>query len=80
MDSHFPPLKPGGRRGNDNKYLGMTVSIGNDNVSGKEGIHMRITQSATPIMKNAGVMALLCAFAQLALAAGLFWAFKAHIV
>ena len=40
---------------------------------------MRITQS-TPMMKNAGIMALLCAFAQLALAMGLFWAFKGHIV
>ena len=37
---------------------------------------MRITQSTTPLMKNAEVMALLCAFAQLALAVGLFWAFK----
>jgi hypothetical protein len=41
---------------------------------------MRITQYNTPIMKNAEVMALLCAFAQLALAAGLFWALKQHIV
>jgi len=41
---------------------------------------MRITQNATPIMKNAGIMALLCAFAQLALAMGLFWALKEHIV
>ena len=41
---------------------------------------MRITQSTTPIMKHAEVMALLCAFAQLALAMGLFWALKEHIV
>ena len=46
----------------------------------KGGIQMRITQTTAPIMKNAEMMALLCAFAQLALAAGLFWAFKAHIV
>jgi hypothetical protein len=41
---------------------------------------MRITQSATPMIKSTGVMALLCAFAQLALAMGLFWAFKVHLV
>jgi len=46
----------------------------------KEGIQVRITQSNTPIMKNAGIMALLCAFAQLALAVGLFWTLKQHIV
>ena len=46
----------------------------------KEGSYMRITQSTTPIMKHAEVMALLCAFAQLALAMGLFWALKEHIV
>jgi len=40
---------------------------------------MRIAQSS-PMMKNAGIMALLCAFAQLALAMGLFWALKEHIV
>jgi len=40
---------------------------------------MRITQTS-PIMKNAGVMALLCACAQLALAVGLFWALREHIV
>jgi hypothetical protein len=45
----------------------------------KEGIHMRIAQSS-PMMKNAGIMALLCAFAQLALAAGLFWALRTHLV
>jgi len=45
----------------------------------KEGIQMRITQTS-PIMKNAGVMALLCACAQLALAVGLFWALREHIV
>ena len=32
------------------------------------------------IMKNAEMMALLCAFAQLALAVGVFWAFRGHIV
>ncbi len=41
---------------------------------------MRIAQSHTPMMRNAEVMALLCAFAQLALAVGLFWALKGHIV
>jgi hypothetical protein len=45
----------------------------------KEGIQMRTTQSSTMI-KNAGIMALLCAFAQLALAMGLFWAVREHIV
>ena len=40
---------------------------------------MRITQSS-PMMKSAEMMALLCAFAQLALALGLFWALKGHIV
>lgn len=34
----------------------------------------------TQIMRNAGVMALLCAFAQMALAMGLFFALKEHIV
>jgi len=40
---------------------------------------MKMTQSS-PLMKNAEVMALLCAFAQVALALGLFWALKGHIV
>jgi len=41
---------------------------------------MRITQTTSPIIKNAEIMALLCAFAQVALAVGLFWALKGHIV
>ncbi len=44
----------------------------------KEGIHMRITP--TPSMKQAERMAFLFAMAQIALALGLFWAFKAHLV
>ena len=44
----------------------------------REG-HMRITHTSR-IMKNAEMMALLCAFAQVALAVGLFWALKGHIV
>jgi len=40
---------------------------------------MRITHTSR-IMKNAEIMALLCAFAQVALAVGLFWALKGHIV
>ena len=40
---------------------------------------MRIAHTSR-IMKNAEMMALLCAFAQLALAAGIFWALKGHIV
>ena len=40
---------------------------------------MRISQSMQPV-KNAEVMALLFAFAQVALAFGLFWAFRSHIV
>ena len=40
---------------------------------------MRITQMS-PMMKNAGVMALLCAGAQLALAMVLFLALRGHIV
>jgi len=41
---------------------------------------MRITQTTSPMIKNAEIMALLCAFAQVALAVGLFWALKGHIV
>lgn len=40
---------------------------------------MRMAQS-TQMMKSAGVMALLCAFAQMALAVGLFFALKQHVV
>jgi hypothetical protein len=40
---------------------------------------MRITQH-TQSMKQADRMAFLFAMAQVALAVGLFWAFKAHIV
>jgi hypothetical protein len=40
---------------------------------------MKLTQS-TQSMKNAEVLSLLFAFAQVALALGLFWAFRAHIV
>ena len=40
---------------------------------------MQITQ-VSPVMKHAGIMALLCAFAQVALAVGLFLAFRANIV
>jgi hypothetical protein len=40
---------------------------------------MRITQS-TQSMKQAERMAFLFALAQAALALGLFWAFKAHVV
>ncbi len=46
---------------------------------GKEGIHMRITQT-TQSMKQAERMAFLFALSQVALALGLFWAFKAHLV
>jgi hypothetical protein len=48
-------------------------------MSKKEGIQMRITQT-TPSMKLAERMAFLFALAQVALALGLFWAFKAHLV
>jgi hypothetical protein len=44
----------------------------------KEGIPMRITPVQS--MKQAERMAFLFALAQVALALGLFWAFKAHIV
>ena len=40
---------------------------------------MQITQ-VSPVMKHAGIMALLCAFAQVALAFGIFWALKTSIV
>ena len=40
---------------------------------------MRLTQMS-PMIKNAGIMALLCAVAQAALAIGLFLAYKAAIV
>ena len=44
----------------------------------KEGIPMRITPVQS--MKQAERMAFLFAMAQVALALGLFWAFKAHLV
>jgi hypothetical protein len=44
----------------------------------KAGIHMRM--SPTQSMKQAERMAFLFALAQAALALGLFWAFRAHIV
>jgi hypothetical protein len=44
----------------------------------KEGIQMRITQTTS--MKQVDRMAFLFAVAQVALALGLFWAFKAHLV
>jgi hypothetical protein len=44
----------------------------------KEGIHMRITQ--THSMKQAERMAFLFALAQVALALGIYWAFRAHLV
>jgi len=40
---------------------------------------MKLTQ-ISPMMKHAGAMAILCAFAQMALAIGLFLAFRQHIV
>jgi len=40
---------------------------------------MKLTQ-ISPMIKNAGMMALLCAFAQVALAFGIFWALKTSIV
>ena len=40
---------------------------------------MRLTQMS-PVIKTAGIMALLCAVAQVALAIGLFLAFRASIV
>ena len=40
---------------------------------------MRITQP-TRSMKQAEIMAFLFAFAQVALALGLFWAYKSHLV
>jgi len=40
---------------------------------------MRLTQ-ISPMMKNAGIMALLCACAQMALALGLFWALRVNTV
>jgi hypothetical protein len=52
--------------------------VQNDFKKEKEGIHMRITP--TQSMKQAERMAFLFAMAQVALALGLFWAFKAHLV
>jgi hypothetical protein len=40
---------------------------------------MRLSQTS-PAIKTAGMMALLCACAQVALALGLFWALKSSIV
>jgi len=40
---------------------------------------MKLTQ-ISPMMKNAGIMAILCAGAQIALALGLFWALRTVIV
>ncbi len=53
--------------------------IASKKIAKKEGIHMRITQSHTNHEKR-GNDGILCAFAQLALAVGLFWALKAHLV
>jgi len=40
---------------------------------------MKLTQPS-PMIRNAGIMALLCACAQMALALGLFWALRANTV
>jgi len=45
----------------------------------KEGRTMKLTQPS-PMIRNAGIMALLCACAQMALALGLFWALRANTV
>ena len=58
--------------------LPPNVLIGGGNDNTKEGIHMRITP--TNSMKQAERMAFLFALSQVALALGLFWALKAHLV
>ena len=40
---------------------------------------MKLTHMS-PMIKNAGIMALLCAIAQVALAFGIFWALRGNIV
>jgi hypothetical protein len=40
---------------------------------------MKLTRTS-PIIKNAGIMALFCAGAQIALAIGLFWALRASTI
>ena len=60
-------------------FIASLVSEAGAKSAEREGSQMRITHTSR-IMKNAEIMALLCAFAQVALAVGLFWALKGHIV